>query len=168
MENLGRQVRYVPESKPVGELLRELQLESTHVAIVIDEYGGTAGLVTLEDLIEEIVGEIVDEYDAEGPEVEELGPNRYRVSAQLGIDDLGELFGLDLEDDEVDTVGGLLAKQLGRVPIAGASALVELPDGRELRLTAEAAAGRRNKIVTVLVEPVGPAEPPSGEEAAEE
>ncbi len=146
VENLGRQVRYVPESKPVGELLRELQLESTHVAIVIDEYGGTAGLVTLEDLIEEIVGEIVDEYDAEGPEVEELGPNRYRVSAQLGIDDLGELFGLDLEDDEVDTVGGLLAKQLGRVPIVGSRVTF---DG--LDLLAERLEGRRNRVSHLIV-----------------
>lgn len=146
VENLCREVRYVPESKPVGELLRELQLESTHVAIVIDEYGGTAGLVTLEDLIEEIVGEIVDEYDAGGAEVEELSPNSYRVIAQLGIDDLGELFGLDLEDDEVDTVGGLLAKHLGRVPIVGSRVSVN-----GLVLLAERLEGRRNRVSHVIV-----------------
>lgn len=99
--------------------------------------------------------------------MEELGGDRFRVTARLDIGDLGELYGLDEYDDEdVETVGGLLAKALGRVPIAGASSIVELPDGRELRLTAEAAAGRRNKIVTVLVEPVGAAKP--AEEAVSE
>lgn len=146
VETLSREVRYVPESKQVGELLRELQVESTHVAIVIDEYGGTAGLVTLEDLIEEIVGEIIDEYDSEGAEVEELGPNSYRVSAKMGIDDLGELFGLDMIDDEVDTVGGLLAKHLGRVPIVGSR--VEI-DG--LDLLAERLEGRRNRVSHLIV-----------------
>ena len=92
VDALARDVRYVPESKPVSDLLRELQKESTHVAIVIDEYGGTAGLVTLEDLIEEIVGEIVDEYDTESAEAVELGDGSYRVSARMSIDDLGELF----------------------------------------------------------------------------
>lgn len=146
VESLSREVRYVPESKQVGELLKELQKESTHVAIVIDEYGGTAGLVTLEDLIEEIVGEIVDEYDAEDSEVEEIGPNSYRVSAQMNIEDLGELFGIDLDDDEVDTVGGLLAKRLGRVPIVGSR--IEI-DG--LDLLADRLEGRRNRVSHVIV-----------------
>ncbi|HZF88263.1 hemolysin family protein [Streptomyces sp.] len=150
---------FVPDTKNAGDLLREMQKERNHVAVVIDEYGGTAGVVTIEDILEEIVGEITDEYDRELPPVEELGEDRHRVTARLDITDLGELYGLDEYDDEdVETVGGLLAKALGRVPIAGASAVVPLPDGRELRLTAEAAAGRRNKIVTVLVEPVPPAE----------
>jgi CBS domain containing-hemolysin-like protein len=88
--------------------------------------------------------------------VQDLGDARFRVTARLDIGDLGELYGIEEYDDEdVETVGGLLAKALGRVPIAEASSVVELPDGRELRLTAESAAGRRNKIVTVLVEPVG-------------
>jgi CBS domain containing-hemolysin-like protein len=100
--------------------------------------------------------------------VEDLGEDRYRVTARLDIGDLGELYGLESYDDEdVETVGGLLAKALGRVPIAGASSVVELPDGRELRLTAEDAAGRRNKIVTVLAEPVGPAWKPQEEAKAE-
>ena len=103
----------MPESKLVSDLLRELQNESTHMAIVIDEYGGTAGLVTLEDLIEEIVGEIDDEYDTVSAEIEELGDGSYRVTARTSIDELGELFDLDIDDDEVDTVGGLLAKALG-------------------------------------------------------
>ncbi|MEU2551662.1 hemolysin family protein [Streptomyces sp. NPDC013313] len=151
---------FVPDTKNAGDLLREMQKERNHVAVVIDEYGGTAGIVTIEDILEEIVGEITDEYDREIPPVEDLGDDRHRVTARLDITDLGELYGLEEYDDEdVETVGGLLAKALGRVPIAGASAVVELPDERRLRLTAETAAGRRNKIVTVLVEPAGkPAE----------
>ncbi|WP_066942564.1 hemolysin family protein [Streptomyces lushanensis] len=155
-----RPAAFVPDTKNAGDLLREMQQERSHVAVVIDEYGGTAGIVTIEDILEEIVGEITDEYDRELPPVEEIGDGSYRVTARLDIGDLGELFGLDEYDDEdVETVGGLLAKALGRVPIAGASAEVELPDGRGLRLTAESPAGRRNKIVTVLVEPVRKEEP---------
>ncbi|MET8976066.1 hemolysin family protein [Streptomyces sp. NPDC004539] len=151
-----RPAAFVPDTKNAGDLLREMQQDRNHVAVVIDEYGGTAGIVTIEDILEEIVGEITDEYDRELPPVEDLGDDRHRVTARLDITDLGELYGLEEYDDEdVETVGGLLAKALGRVPIAGASAVVRLPDDRTLRLTAEAAAGRRNKIVTVLVEPVG-------------
>lgn len=145
VDRLAREVRYVPDSKPVSELLRELQKESTHVAIVIDEYGGTAGLVTLEDLIEEIVGEIVDEYDTEAAEAVELGDGSYRVSARMSIDDLGELFDLELDDDEVDTVGGLLAKALGRVPIVGSTVAV---DGVTLR--ADRLEGRRNRVSHII------------------
>ncbi|MCX4663779.1 hemolysin family protein [Streptomyces uncialis] len=155
-----RSATFVPDTKNAGDLLREMQQERTHVAVVVDEYGGTAGIVTIEDILEEIVGEITDEYDRELPPVEDLGEGRYRVTSRLDIGDLGELYGLEAYDDEdVETVGGLLAKALGKVPIADASASVPLPDGRELRLTAEAAAGRRNKIMTVLVEPVGRARP---------
>jgi CBS domain containing-hemolysin-like protein len=145
VDPIARPVRYVPESKLVSDLLRELQVESTHVAIVIDEYGGTAGLVTLEDLIEEIVGEIVDEYDSETPEVEALGAGEFRVSARLDIDELGELFGMDLDDDEVDTVGGLLGKALGRVPIVGSEVEVE-----GIRLRAERLEGRRNRVSHII------------------
>jgi CBS domain containing-hemolysin-like protein len=145
VDELAREVRYVPESKPVSDLLRELQKESTHVAIVIDEYGGTAGLVTLEDLIEEIVGEIVDEYDTESAEAVALGDGSFRVSARMSIDDLGELFDMELDDDEVDTVGGLLAKALGRVPIVGSSVEV---DGVSLR--AERLEGRRNRVSHII------------------
>ena len=148
VEALAREVRYVPESKPVSDLLRELQKESTHVAIVIDEYGGTAGLVTLEDLIEEIVGEIVDEYDTESAEAVALGDGSYRVSARMSIDDLGELFDIELDDDEVDTVGGLLAKALGRVPIVGSSVEV---GGISLR--AERLEGRRNRVSHIIAAP---------------
>ncbi|WP_406508710.1 hemolysin family protein [Streptomyces sp. NBC_00212] len=149
-----RPAAFVPDTKNAGDLLREMQQQRSHVAVVIDEYGGTAGIVTIEDILEEIVGEITDEYDRELPPVTELADGCFRVTARLDIGDLGELFGFDAFDDEdVETVGGLLAKSLGRVPIAGASAVVELPDARRLRLTAESPAGRRNKIVTVLVEP---------------
>jgi CBS domain containing-hemolysin-like protein len=145
VDELARDVRYVPDSKPVSDLLRELQKESTHVAIVIDEYGGTAGLVTLEDLIEEIVGEIVDEYDTESAEAVALGDGSYRVSARMSIDDLGELFDVELDDDEVDTVGGLLAKALGRVPIVGSSVEVH---GVSLR--ADRLEGRRNRVSHII------------------
>lgn len=145
VEFLAREVRYVPESKPVSDLLRELQKESTHVAIVIDEYGGTAGLVTLEDLIEEIVGEIVDEYDTESAEAVALDDGSYRVSSRMSIDDLGELFDIELDDDEVDTVGGLLAKALGRVPIVGSTVEV---GGISLR--AERLEGRRNRVSHIV------------------
>ncbi|WP_024368073.1 hemolysin family protein [Arthrobacter sp. TB 26] len=149
VDELAREVRYVPDSKPVSELLRELQKESTHVAIVIDEYGGTAGLVTLEDLIEEIVGEIVDEYDTESAEAVGLGDGTYRVSARMSIDDLGELFDLELDDDEVDTVGGLLAKALGRVPIVGSTVEVH-----GLSLRADRLEGRRNRVSHIIASAV--------------
>jgi CBS domain containing-hemolysin-like protein len=143
-----RPASYVPDSKPVDELLRQMQAQRSHVAIVIDEYGGTAGLATIEDILEEIVGEIADEYDDnEQPPVEWLSSGSARVTARLSVTELGELFGVSLEDEDVETVAGLLAQALGRVPIAGSAATV-----RGLRLTAENLAGRRNKIGTVLVE----------------
>jgi CBS domain containing-hemolysin-like protein len=142
-----RPASYVPDSKPIDELLRQMQAQRSHVAIVIDEYGGTAGLVTIEDILEEIVGEITDEYDNEQPPVEWLSGGSARVTARLSATELGELFGVNLEDEDVETVAGLLAHALGRVPIAGSTATV-----RGLRLTAENLAGRRNKIGTVLVE----------------
>ena len=149
VEDLAREPRFVPESKPVDELLKELQRESIHLAIVVDEYGGTAGLVTLEDLIEEIVGEIVDEYDDDAAESVPLGDGRFRVAARMSLDDLGELFDLDIEDDEVETVGGLLAKALGRVPIVGSSAEIH-----GVQLTAERIEGRRNRVSHILAERV--------------
>ena len=145
-----RPASYVPDSKPVDELLRQMQAQRSHVAIVIDEYGGTAGLVTIEDILEEIVGEITDEYDNEQPPVEWLSGGSARGTARLSATELGELFGVNLEEEDVETVAGLLAHALGRVPIAGSTATV-----RGLRLTAENLAGRRNKIGTVLVERAG-------------
>ena len=112
-------MHYVPESKPVDDLLREMQRDQSHFAVVVDEYGGTAGLVTIEDIIEEIVGEIADEYDREAPGVEDLGDGTFRVPATMDIDDLADLFDVDIEEEEVDTVGGLIGKSIGRVPIVG-------------------------------------------------
>jgi CBS domain containing-hemolysin-like protein len=150
-----RPASYVPDSKPVDELLRQMQAQRNHVAVVIDEYGGTAGLVTIEDILEEIVGEIADEYDEnEQPPVEWLSGDSARVTARLSVTELGELFGVSLEDEDVETVAGLLARVLGRVPIAGSTGTVH-----GLRLTAENLAGRRNKIGTVLVERAGDAGP---------
>jgi CBS domain containing-hemolysin-like protein len=144
-----RPATYVPDSKPVDELLRQMQLQRIHVAIVIDEYGGTAGLVTIEDILEEIVGEIADEYDNERAPVEWLGPGTARVTARLPVTDLQELFDVTVDAEDVETVGGLLAHELGRVPIAGSEATVS-----GLHLTAENLAGRRNKVGTVLIERV--------------
>jgi CBS domain containing-hemolysin-like protein len=141
-----REPHFVPDSKAADELLREMQRDAGHVAIVVDEYGGTAGMITLEDLVEEIVGEIADEYDRDEQDVEELPDGAYRVRSRVHCEEVGELFGIDLEDEEVDTVGGLLAKALGRVPIAGASARV---DG--IVLTADRFEGRRNQLATVIV-----------------
>ena len=144
---LMRPPRFVPESKAVDDLLREMQLEQTHLAVVVDEYGGTAGIVTIEDILEEIVGEITDEYDREAPEVEDLGDGRFRVAATMHVDDLAELLDVDLEEDEVDTVGGLIGKTIGKVPILGSTCEVA-----GLRLTAERMSGRRHRIATVVVE----------------
>jgi CBS domain containing-hemolysin-like protein len=148
VESIMRPATFVPDSKPVDELLRDMQAERIHVAVVVDEYGGTAGLVTIEDIIEEIVGEITDEYDREQPRVEQLPDAAVRVTARLGVDELEELFGvkIEAEDDGVETVGGLLAQALGRVPIPGATAQVG-----PLELVAEGARGRRNRIATVVV-----------------
>jgi CBS domain containing-hemolysin-like protein len=146
VDSVMRPATFVPESKPIDELLREMQARQTHVAIVIDEYGGTAGLVTIEDILEEIVGEIADEYDKEQPPVEWLDEGRARVTARLPVEELGELFGVSIEAEDVETVGGLLAQRLGRVPIPGATTVVA-----GLRLTAESLAGRRNRIGSVRI-----------------
>lgn len=145
--DLARAALFVPESQKADSLLREMQLESNHLAMVVDEYGGIAGLVTLEDLIEELVGDISDEYDREVAEYQDLGNGTYRVSARMPIDELGDLFDLELEDDEVDSAGGLLTKALGRLPVAGSTA-----EYSGLILTAERTEGRRKRITTLLVE----------------
>jgi CBS domain containing-hemolysin-like protein len=154
VEKVMRPATYVPESKPVNELLRQMQVQRTHVAVVIDEYGGTAGLVTIEDILEEIVGEITDEYDDELARVEWLDPDRARVTARLPVTELEELFGVTVDAEDVETVGGLLGHLLGRVPIAGSEATVA-----GLHLTAENLAGRRNKLGTVLIERTPPRAP---------
>ncbi|SCF36209.1 Hemolysin, contains CBS domains [Micromonospora marina] len=154
---LMRPATFVPESKPVDDLLSEMQAARNHLVIVVDEYGGTGGLVTIEDILEEIVGEITDEYDVERPPVEHLPDGAVRVTARLPVENLGELFDTELPTDEVETVGGLLAQALGRVPIPGAEAEVA-----GLRLVAEGTTGRRNRIDTVLVSRVGRGDAPEG------
>ncbi len=147
-ERVGSMVRtpvWCPDSKPVDELLQEMQLKRVHLVIVVDEFGGTAGMATIEDILEEIVGEITDEYDEENTDITELGDERFRVSSRLPVDELGELFGLKLDDDDVETVGGLMAKELNKVPIAGS--VVQYGG---LELVAERSTGRRNRIGTVI------------------
>ena len=146
VDGLVRPPAFVPESKPVDDLLREMQQGSFHMAMVVDEFGGIAGLVTMEDALEEIVGELTDEHDRSGPEVEEVGKGLLRVPARMPVDELGELFEVSLDDDDVDTVGGLLAKALGKVPLAGSSAEIG-----GLLLTAERVEGRRKRVATLLV-----------------
>ena len=140
-----REAEYVPEMKPADDLLREMQTGRFHMALAVDEYGGTAGLVTMEDLLEEVVGELTDEHDPELPEVVEVVPGTYRVPARLALDELGELFDLEIDDDDVDTVGGLLTKAIGRVPLPGAAG-----DTQGVHLQAEEATGRRRQVSTIL------------------
>ncbi|KUI07897.1 hypothetical protein AU190_01170 [Mycolicibacterium acapulense] len=160
VSDVMRPTVFVPDSKPLDELLREMQRDRVHMVLLVDEYGAIAGLVTIEDVLEEIVGEIVDEYDAgEVVPVEDLGDNRYRVSARLPIEDLGELYDIEFDDDlDVDTVGGLVALELGRVPLPGAEVTW---DG--LRLQAEGGPDPRGRvrIGTVLVSRT---EPPQRED----
>ncbi|MCS5714359.1 hemolysin family protein [Herbiconiux sp. CPCC 205716] len=163
VRELARQPLFIPESKKVDDTLRQMQTESNHLAMVVDEYGGIAGLVTLEDLIEELVGDISDEYDRDVVEVEPLDDDAgFRVSARLPVDELGELFDLELDDDDVDSVGGLLTKALGRLPEAGSTA-----EALGLVLTADRIDGRRKRVVTVLVHRAEPAHPDNGEVPAD-
>ncbi len=144
---------FIPDSKALDELLKEMQRDRIHMALLVDEYGATAGLVTIEDVLEEIVGEIADEYDTdEVAPVEDLGDKVFRVSARLPIEDVGELYGIEFNDDlDVDTIGGLVALELGRVPLPGAEVV-----SHGLRLRAEGDPDHRGRvrIGTVLVRPV--------------
>jgi CBS domain containing-hemolysin-like protein len=149
VEEVMRPAHYVPDSKPVDALLAEMQADRQHIAVVVDEYGGTAGLITIEDLLEEIVGEITDEFDEDEIEVEVLDEGCARVSSRFPVDDLDELFGFEVDEEDVDSVGGLMAKHLGRVPIPGSHV-----EAHGLRFEAEQATGRRNKIGTVLIKVV--------------
>lgn len=142
LSTLAREPYFIPETKPVRELLVEMRAR-THIAIVADEYGGTAGLVTLEDLLEEIVGEISDEYDREEPRIIELGDGRIRVDARLPVDDLNEIFGTDLES-EADSVGGLFTAVAGHIPVRGESIEFE-----GLRLTVTELEGTRIRRLCV-------------------
>ena len=145
-----RQATFVPETKIAAELLKEMQRNQIHMAIVVDEYGGTAGLITIEDILEEIVGEIADEYDEDEEELEWLSPTVARVSARFHIEDLESALKIELDEsqrDDVDTVGGLVAKLLGRVPIPGSTIALQ-----GWQVTAERPVGRRHRIATFLIE----------------
>lgn len=144
---IARPAVFVPESMKAETLLQQMKRDAVHVCLVVDEYGGVSGLVTLEDLIEELVGEIADEYDPRSSEIVDLGDGRYRVSARLGLDEVGELFGVELDDDDVDSIGGLLGKLLERVPLPGAR--VEYGG---LVLTGGTSRGRGRGLATVFVE----------------
>ena len=163
VDSLMRPPTFCPDSKPVDDLLRDMQLTHSHVVIVVDEFGGTAGLATIEDILEEIVGEIMDEFDEEIPPWEALADGRFRVSARLPVDELGDLFGLRVDDEDVDTVLGLMAKQLNRVPIPGS-----VIEWEGLELVAERGSGRRHSIRTMLAGRVSDAPSDVGVDAAVE
>lgn len=143
-----RKAIFIPESKPVDDLLKDMQNSGTHIAIIIDEYGGVAGLATMEDVIEEIVGDISDEFDREIPDVQDLGERRYKVNARYSLEELGELYGIELADEDVDSVGGLIAKELGRLAVHD-----DVVKYGGLVLTVDQIEQRRKRILSVLVEP---------------
>jgi len=151
--DLMRAANFVPENKMADELLKEMQSEQIHLAIVVDEYGGTAGLVTIEDILEEIVGEISDEFDDDDDEqLEQLSERKYRAKARIHLEDLESELGIEFENEDkeaVDTLGGLLGKHIGQVPIPGS----EITIGN-WRFTAERPVGRRKRVGTVLIENV--------------
>ncbi|MGN6444795.1 hemolysin family protein [Amnibacterium sp.] len=157
---LARPVLFVPDSKKADETLRQMQQASNHLAMVVDEYGGIAGLVTLEDLIEELVGDITDESDREAPEAVELGERTWLVPARMQLDELSDLVGIAIEDEDVDSVGGLLTKHLDRLPMLGDRVEV---DG--LRLTADFIEGRRRGLSRVRVERIAANDEQSEEDA---
>ncbi|WP_420364402.1 hemolysin family protein [Curtobacterium sp. L3-7] len=145
--SLLRVAEFVPESKHADETLRHMQAAKNHLVLVVDEYGGVAGLVTMEDLIEELVGDISDEYDRTVIDRVEVSDGVWRISARMPIDDLGDLFGVDLDDDDVDTAGGLLTKELGHLATAGESVTVS-----GVVLTADRVEGKRRHLISVLAE----------------
>lgn len=144
--DLMRPAAFTPDSKPVDDLLRSMQRTRNHMIIVVDEFGGTSGLATIEDIVEEIVGEITDEYDAEPLLVERMDDVSYRVSARMPLDDVGDLFEMDLSDDDVETAGGLMAKELNMVPIPGSKVF-----WKGLEFTAEKTGGRRHQVEILIV-----------------
>ncbi|MDR0488826.1 MAG: hemolysin family protein [Propionibacteriaceae bacterium] len=146
VSSLVRPVTWCPDSKPADDLLREMQAAHIHMVVVVDEFGGTAGIVTIEDLLEEIVGEIQDEFDQEIDPVTQISEGVYRVSSRLSLADLGDLFEMELDDEDVDSIGGILAKKLNQVPIPGSTLTWE-----GLEMTADQYAGRRHQIATIIV-----------------
>jgi CBS domain containing-hemolysin-like protein len=149
VRGLERRVYYVPETKPVGDLLRELQAKKVHIAIIVDEYGGTAGLVTIEDLLEEIVGEIQDEHDADEFYMQYISDDEYIFSARMDLDDINDLMAINLPTNESDTLGGLVYDALGRIPKTGDSVEGASFGVLDVRLTVLDVEGRRIKTVKV-------------------
>jgi CBS domain containing-hemolysin-like protein len=145
LREIVREAHFVPESKKVADLLREMQRDKFHIALVTDEYGSVSGLVTLEDLLEELVGEITDEYDTEEPELEEVSEGVYRVDGKMAIDEVNEILDVELPDEEWDTVGGLMLGLMGSIPDEG-----EVVVFNDLEFTAERVNGRR--IAKILIE----------------
>ena len=146
VSSIMRPAVFSPDSRPVDGVLKDMQMARNHITVVVDEFGGTAGLATIEDILEEIVGEIVDEYDPEPTQTEQLEDGVFRVPTRMQVDDLGKLFDLDVDDDDVETVGGLVAKELSVVPIAGSSIVWE-----GLQITADKTTGRRHQVATYVV-----------------
>lgn len=144
--DIAREAVFIPESLPVDDLLQKMQQSAIQIAMIVDEYGGVAGMVTMEDVIEEIIGNISDEHDNELPEITELEDGWIRVSTRLALFDLGEHFELELEDEDVDSVGGLLAKQLGRLPARN-----DQIEFSGLIIRVDRVEGRRKRVVTALV-----------------
>lgn len=141
-----REAVFIPETNMVDDVLAEMRRDAVHIALVVDEYGGIAGLVTIEDLLEELVGDMVDEHDRAEPEVEQIDAGVYRIPARLPIDDLAELFDIKIAEDDVDTAGGLLTKALGRIPIVGSAARTW-----GLHMAADRFEGRRKRLSTIVV-----------------
>jgi CBS domain containing-hemolysin-like protein len=145
---ITRPAHFIPETKPVSELMREMQKGKFHMAMLVDEYGGIAGLATLEDLIEELIGDIVDEYDTESAKIEELPDGSYRINGSVPIDELNDLLGSDIPHDDWDTVGGFVLGKLGRVPETAESV-----DHMQWKFTVEEVDGRRIAHVKVTEDP---------------
>jgi CBS domain containing-hemolysin-like protein len=159
LSDIAREAHFVPESKKVADLLREMQQEKFHIALVTDEYGSVSGLITLEDLLEELVGEIADEYDTEEPELEQVADDVYRVDGKLSINEVNEILDVELPDEEWDTVGGLMLGLLGSIPAEGEEVRFQ-----NLRFTAEKVNGRR--VSKVLITREGEEELPGEEQRA--
>ena len=155
---VAREARFIPESKPLHRLMREMQAEKFHLAIVVDEYGDIAGMVTLEDCLEELVGEIVDEFDREDMEVVRLPDGSYLVDGGMGISDLNDLLEIDLPDEDWDTVAGFVFSTLGHVPDRG-----EAVSANGWRFAAEQLVGRRIRRVRISVEPRGTSQDGDGD-----
>ena len=145
VSDLMREATFVPETMRVDDLLASMQNGAPHLAVVFDEWGGTVGLVTIEDELEELVGEVTDEHDKREIDIEEIGARTWRVPARLPLDDLEDLTGVEIDEDDVDTVGGLLQKALGKVPLVGDEARAWGID-----LKAEAADGRRHQVCAIV------------------